>query len=146
MSFVRKLLLWAVMLAVPFQGYAAATMQFCVAGDASVLSATVLEPAVPYEHAQPQSHSHDSRHVDSASHVEGTQHHHDQAAGDADSTHKCGTCGACHSVALIGDAPVVASPALPPAALAESFPAVASLTPRVLDKPPRVESVRVPVT
>ncbi|WP_222620444.1 hypothetical protein [Variovorax sp. PAMC28562] len=137
MSFVRKLLLWAVMLAVPFQGYAAATMQFCAAGEVPAMAETVLEPVVPHEHVKPQSHAHDSRHVDSASDVESTPHHHDQASSDADSAHKCGTCGACHSVALVGTTPVAIAPALPPAAMAEPFSAVASLTLRVLDKPPR---------
>ncbi|WP_156480977.1 hypothetical protein [Variovorax sp. PAMC 28711] len=137
MSLFRSLLLWALMLAVPFQGYAAATMQFCAAGETSATAATFLEPALPHEHVKPKSHAHDGGHVDSASGIEATPHHHEGASLDTDSGHKCGTCGACHSVALIGDPPVVASPALPPAALAEPFSAVASLTPRVLDKPPR---------
>ena len=131
MSLFRTLLLWAVMLAVPLQGYAAASMQFCAAGEASAVAVAMSQPAAPHDHA------HDSQHGVSTSDLESTPHHHDHASGGGDSTHKCGTCGACHSVALIGTAPVLMAAALPPAALAEQFYAVASLTPRVLDKPPR---------
>ncbi|RSZ40921.1 MULTISPECIES: hypothetical protein [unclassified Variovorax] len=138
---VRLFVLWIMMFAVPFQGYAAASMVFCGPGHAG--SAT--------EMSADQSGAHgDAPHPHSAD--EPGDHHHEtaQAAkppakGDTakaagagpDAMHKCGTCGACHATALTSTLELAVFHDLPRADLAEPAIAVATLAPRVLDRPPR---------
>jgi len=127
MSRLRLFVLWMMMFAVPFQGYAAAAMVLCEPAQASAMA-----PSMP-EHG--------------ASHA-GQQHHHeaapsghdhaDKASGTMpDSFHKCGTCGACHATALVSELQLAVFQALPPAGLKEPSFAMATLVPRVLEKPPR---------
>lgn len=129
----RALLLWLVLFAVPFQGYAAATMAFC----AQDLPQTVAIELVHIELPQGTAHDH-VQHQHSGASVDNTAHdHQDHASSDNDGVHKCGTCGACHSVALTSSFDAIPVVVLPPADLTEPFNAVAFLAPRVLDKPPR---------
>ncbi|MEJ8859503.1 DUF2946 family protein [Variovorax robiniae] len=127
MSLIRALFVWAVMLAVPFQGYAAASMLYCATTE-TPLSESIAAAAMA---------SHDHHDHSSAAPEAGADHHHDQGASDDGSAHKCGTCGACHTVALTSALPAILPGSLPSADLAEPFIAVAELAPRVLDKPPR---------
>lgn len=125
MSLFRAFLLWAVMLAVPFQGYAAASMAFCASEQ-------------PQPVAVATSALHASAHGHEAATPDAGLHHADHAASHGDAAHKCGTCGACHSVALTPTPLFVAPDFLPPADLAAPLLTVASRVPRVPDKPPRV--------
>ncbi|MDM0002011.1 hypothetical protein QTI24_25630 [Variovorax sp. J22P240] len=123
MSRVRVFLLWLVMLAVPFQGYAAASMALC----------GTPEPAMKTAMA---SHDHAAHHHDAASHADddsraNTSHAH------ADTSHKCSTCVSCHAVALTSDTQVAPAHVLPQADLAEPASAKATFASRVPDKPPR---------
>ncbi|MEJ8850217.1 DUF2946 family protein [Variovorax rhizosphaerae] len=128
MSLIRALLVWAVMLAVPFQGFAAASMLYCATTETPLSESLAAATAASHDH-----HDHSS-----AAPEAGPGHgHHDHDASDDGSSHKCGTCGACHSVALTSTLPAIPPDALPPADLAEPIIAVAELPPRVLDKPPR---------
>ncbi|MEJ8852408.1 hypothetical protein [Variovorax rhizosphaerae] len=128
MSLFRALLLWAVMLSVPFQGYAAASMLYCATTDTPLSESLAVASAA--------SHGHDD-HSSAAPKASASHDHHEHDAGDDGSAHKCGTCGACHTVALTSAIPAVPYGVLPPADLAEPIIAVAELAPRVLDKPPR---------
>jgi hypothetical protein len=137
---VRLFVLWIMMFAVPFQGYAAAAMVFCGPGHAGAMAEMSAELSGGHNRVQHQ-------------HVDGHADHHHEAAQDAkspaqdsagktasaqpDAMHKCGTCGACHATALISTLELVVFHDLPHADLAEPAFAVASLAPRVLDKPPR---------
>lgn len=123
MSLLRVFLLWAIMVAVPFQGYAAASMLQCQPG-AQLTSMGVAAAAHGGEH-----HPHDAQAATAT-----TQDLHDHA----DTLHKCSTCGTCHAVALIAEPPWRAPGALPPADLADPARPVPTRAPRVLDKPPRV--------
>ncbi|MDM0074493.1 hypothetical protein QTH90_08875 [Variovorax sp. J2P1-59] len=134
MSRVRVFLLWLMMLAVPFQGYAAASMALCGTPE------PVMEVAMAASHAGPSahagSHEHAVHHHDAASHAdEGssakTSHAH------SDTSHKCSTCVSCHAVALTTDAQVAPAHVLPQADLAEPASAKARFASRVPDKPPR---------
>ena len=130
---MRLFLLWAVMLAIPFQGYAATTMAFCASSSSKMSQTQVLqvargaqEAAAVHDHGQTNpmlsAHEHDS-------------HAH---AADDDAGHKCGTCGACHSSAMTS---VLHPPALfmlPQADLQEPVDVAHNVEPRLLDKPPRV--------
>jgi hypothetical protein len=129
MSRLRLFVLWIVMLAVPFQGYAAVAMVFC--GPAS--SAAMATGAHGHDHAM--HHHGDGR--DQARHAAhgGT----DKGSGaQPDGMHKCATCGACHAAALIAALPVAVFHDLPAADLAEPAIAWAEVIPHVLDRPPRV--------
>ena len=128
----RKLLLWFVLFAVPFQGYAAATMALCVEDQAHTVAIESVQsttsPGAAHDHVQ---HQHAGASVDDAHDSQS------QASADPDDVHKCATCGACHAVALLSSLKALESVVLPPAELAEPFNAVAFLVPGVLDKPPR---------
>jgi len=128
MSCFRALLLWALILAVPFQGYAAASMAFCEIERAEAATATQADP-----------HRHSSAVVPDTARLnvlddEAAAHHDD----DSGSAHKCGTCSACHAVALITDTSIVRSQYLPAADLAEPRTLPTSLFPPLLERPPRV--------
>ena len=131
-SRVRLFLLWAVMLAIPFQGYAAATMAFCVSSSSTMSQTQVLQAArgapdavAVHDHGQTDptlsAHEHDA-------------HAH---AADDDAGHKCGTCGACHLSALTTVLHPPALFTLPQADLQEPVDVVRNVEPRLLDKPPR---------
>jgi len=137
---VRLFVLWIMMFAVPFQGYAAAAMVFCGPGHAGAMTEMSAERTGMHDHAQ---HPHADGHSD---------HHHEAsqavkppakdttakaASAEPDAMHKCGTCGACHATALTSTLEVAVFHDLPRADLAEPAITVATLAPRVLDKPPR---------
>jgi hypothetical protein len=133
MSRVRVFLLWLMMLAVPFQGYAAASMALCAQQQTGASVAVVDSHAV---HQAP------------AAAVEHAAHHHDamaQADSDGasashahgDGVAKCSSCVACHAVALTDVTQAALPHALPQADLAEPASAIAKLASDVLDKPPR---------
>lgn len=115
------------MLAVPFQGYAAAAMAFCAF------------EAQPQASLAPMSHDHAAMDHGAGDHAsQGSDH---GAADDlADSTHKCGTCSACsacHAVALTSAAPAAVNQSLPQAELADPSDALTTVARSVPDKPPR---------
>lgn len=114
---LRAFLLWAVMLAIPFQGFAAVSQAFCEPASAHAVIASVTSQA--------------------ATTTAPTASSHDHAAPDGDTAHKCGTCGACQAAALMPTAPALAAPHLPAAALVAPHSALRALAPRVPEKPPR---------
>ncbi|HWT17430.1 MAG TPA: hypothetical protein VN280_00805 [Variovorax sp.] len=133
------------MFAVPFQAYAAAAMVFCGPGDggAALAVAATAAPAGAHRHAQ---QAHGDGHAD--------HHHHEAVAQDAgpsadphsasadthaspDGMHKCGTCGACHATALTSTLELIVFQGLPRADLIEPASTLATVAPRLLDKPPR---------
>lgn len=142
MSFARALVLWIVMLAVPFQGYAAAAMVFCENGSPSPASSL----NVTHDHA---SHDHAAAENASANQHVGLPADEVQSEGQEvltgtigllDPSHACGTCGTCgpcHAVALITMFLAIEGYSLPQAYLAEPSAALATVSLSVLDKPPR---------
>ncbi|MGJ3699582.1 hypothetical protein [Variovorax sp. AFSI2.2] len=132
---VRLFVLWIMMFAVPFQAYAAAAMVFCGPGHEGAVAAAPAGPAVHGDgHA-------DHRHPHEAAAQDATQPAHDSADTTAhaapDAMHKCGTCGACHGTALISTLELAVFQGLPRADLTEPASTVATVPPRLLDKPPR---------
>ncbi|HCF7139909.1 TPA: hypothetical protein ACR6K7_003599 [Pseudomonas aeruginosa] len=137
---VRLFVLWIMMFAVPLQGYAAAAMVFCGLGHAGAMTEMSTDLSGGGAHAQHP-------------HADGSGDHHrvasqatkppakdsiaKTASAEPDAMHKCGTCGACHAAALTSMLEVAVFHDLPRADLAEPAITVATLTPRVLDKPPR---------
>ncbi|WP_068675915.1 MULTISPECIES: hypothetical protein [unclassified Variovorax] len=126
----RAFLLVAFMLAMLFQSYAAASMLFCATGHREGTSGMQTVHAGSHDHG---THQHASPKLNDS-------HDHESASSDSDAMHACGACGACgacHVVALISTPYVAAAHQLPEADLAEPFSAMATVSPRVLDKPPR---------
>jgi hypothetical protein len=121
---LRSLMLWLVVLAVPLQGLAAATMLNCAA---------VHGPSsVALDHAGHGDHDHGSVAVAA----------HGEAAADAGTAHaadhKCSACAACHASAALP----VAVPALPAVDTAQAHPvarasAAAPFLTGGLERPPR---------
>jgi len=121
MSRLRLFVLWFAMFAIPFQGYAAASMGLCEAVNAGADLAVPGELIPPHDHLQ---------HTDAA----------DSTSEHGDVKHQCGTCntcGTCHTTALPVALHTVVLHDLPPVVLADPAFTLASLAPRVLDKPPR---------
>jgi cytochrome c553 len=132
---LRAILLWLLMLAVPFQGYAAAAMTFCAPEPAAHASSGAVHDHSGHDHGtQGVEHHHAN-----ASSDDSVDHHDASSAHDdsSDAAHKCGNCAACHSV---GMTPTLDTPllhGLPQADLAEPLRAMATVSPSVPHKPPR---------
>jgi hypothetical protein len=133
---VRLFVLWIMMFAVPFQGYAAAAMSFCGPGQGDALMAATSTTATVHGDGHADHH-----HYHEAAAQDARQPAHDSADTSAhaggDSMHKCGTCGACHATALTSTLELAVFEGLPRADLAEPAITVATVAPRLLDKPPR---------
>jgi hypothetical protein len=127
MSCFRVLLLWALILAIPFQGYAAASMAFCETAQSDTTAAVQVD-----SHHHPHAAASDSSPLQGMDDEDAA--HRD---GDSGSAHKCGTCEACHAVALMPDTPVVRIQHLPAADLAEPHVLPTTLFPPLLERPPR---------
>ena len=140
MRLLHSFLLWLMMLALPVQGFAAASMLYC--GTDSSHHAVQMQP-------MPESH-----HEAGAS----TQMHHAMGATDdgvkmlgdtayqvkdistklPDAAHKCGVCASCCNLIAIADVrvPITAS-ATPPTQYLEPLVQAYAAPSRLLDKPPR---------
>jgi cytochrome c553 len=134
---VRLFVLWVMMIAVPFQGYAAVAMVFCGPDHGGAPAAATA--AAEHKHGDGHADHHHAKAQDEAKQSAG--HSADKtASAEPDAMHKCstcGTCGACHGTALISTLEFPVLHGLPRADLAEPPFAMATLAPRVLDKPPR---------
>lgn len=129
---LRLFVLWIVMLAVPFQGYAAVAMVFCGPASSGAMAAVSAKAAGAHDHA---GHHQGDGHDQAQHAAHGST---DKSAGaHPDGMHKCGTCGACHAAALIAALPLAVFHDLPAADLAEPAIAWAAVVPHVLDRPPR---------
>ena len=132
---VRLFVLWVMMIAVPFQGYAAVAMAFCTpdhSGSHAAATATAEHSHGGNGHADHAKAQNQDEAKQSADNSAGNT-----ASAEPDAMHKCGTCGACHGTALISTPQFAVLHGLPRADLVEPPLAMATLAPRVLDKPPR---------
>ena len=133
---VRLLLAWIMMVAVPLQGFAAATMMLCGQASGHVAAASVQA----HEHGP----SHGNAHGLAQGHAHGNEAsaHHGDGPHDGDShggvLHKCGVCASCsHAVAITESihTPGVAIP--PQQRIAEPLVVVVFRPVPLPDKPPR---------
>jgi cytochrome c553 len=131
---LRAILLWFLMLAVPFQGYAAAAMAFCAPAPAQS-TAGMAHDHYHHDQASPQAAEHHAALTGS----DGADHHAAQSAQDDPSGafHKCGNCAACHSLGMMPTLDTSMLHGLPQAELVEPLQAMATVSPRVPHKPPR---------
>jgi hypothetical protein len=141
--FIRALLIWLLVLLVPAQGAAAATMAFCGPNHHSGGAAVQMQSAA-VDHAHPDG--------DAAT---GHEHHQVAAQADEDSSasansaasaklsdaskHKCSACAACCSVsAILSSVPAVPAPVVTPTVFSAVVPSVDTLAADGPDRPPRI--------
>lgn len=127
---LRSFLLWLVVLAVPLQGLAAATMLNCAAMHGAATA--VLERA---GHGD-QAHEHEDAHAHAAVAA------HDESAADPGlahaADHKCSACAACHaSIGLPAALPPLPAFDLGEARAAAPAPGVEAFLTGGLERPPR---------
>lgn len=131
MSHLRFVVAWLIMLALPLQGFASATMVFC-SGEHHGASAAIQEV-----HENP-SHDH-SAHQHAA--VDSHEVNADEARSShplPDANHKCGVCASCcYSVAVTEDRASSGFAPLQRAQLAEFFLRIDAASAEFPDKPPR---------
>ena len=131
MLHLRFVLAWLIMLALPLQGLAAATMVFC-AGEHHGTTAALQGAQEPSSHDH-SSHQHPA--------VDSHQANADEARSSQvlpDSNHKCGVCASCcHSVAVTQGRASSGLVALERPHLTEFFLRIDTASAEVPDKPPR---------
>ena len=136
MSRFRYLLVCLMMLALPLQGFAAASMLYCGMGADNDAKARTEVNSSHHQMADAMGmqHEHD-KHDNTAQAVKQSP---DNPKQLPDSTHKCGVCAACCSVIAIADFPQTAEAQLSPRAdLVEPFVLIHAVPSRLPDKPPR---------
>lgn len=127
MTILRLLLTWMLLAAVPVQGFAAASMLFCLAATHDVIGQATYV-AAPGEHER-SAHSHEGS-------LEAKKV---QPSGQAaDTAHSCGLCATCcHSVAIMELSYSASMVAVPLAQLTEPVLVIANRSLPFPDKPPR---------
>ncbi len=126
-TWVRTLLVWCLVLALPIQGAAAATMARCGShhsAHAGVVVAAAVETMADVDaHAGHHAHAHER---------------HSSAAADVADPHKCSACAACCSVAVIGPMVLaVPAPDLASTVWTAVVPTVEKFSADGPDRPPR---------
>ena len=141
---IRALLIWLLVLAVPAQGAAAATMAFCGPNHHGGDAAAQIQATTPAKHAH-----HDG--------VVASEHKHPQATAAADedssasadsvapakvshaSKHKCSACASCCSVgAILSSVLAVPAPVFTPTVFSAVVPSVDWFAADGPDRPPRI--------
>ena len=131
---LRAILLWLMMVAVPFQAFAAAAMVVCAPGSNMSMEIGAGSSAHGHEHDYASLNA-----VSVDDHVDGQAyaHHGDAADDDHQGAHKCGNCAPCHAVGLTPAIAEIRNHGLPQADLVEPLYALANVSPSVPHKPPR---------
>lgn len=141
---IRTLLIWLLVLAVPAQAAAAATMAFCGPNHHGGGQASVSHQVVTGEHAHHGSaaqapHGHPGvatqSDVDAPAATAGTA---DAAQGQADK-HKCSACASCCSAgAILSTVPTVPAADVSPTVFITVVPSVSAFAADGPDRPPRI--------
>lgn len=140
---IRALLIWLLVLAVPAQGAAAATMAFCGPNHHGGGAAAQMQPAAPaglahQDGAVAQGHEHAQAAVlaDEASAVSAVSAA-SAKVSDA-SKHKCSACASCCSIgALLSSVLAVPAPVVTPTVFSAVVPSVDTFAADGPDRPPR---------
>ena len=145
---MRTLLVWLLVLAVPAQGVAAATMAFCGSHHQGGTAATHAQQTAPSAHAHAQAHARahaQGKHGDHAPATVSQAHSADVggSAALATSAHadaqKCSACAACCSFgALLNSVLALAAPDLTPTVFSVVVPTVDAFAVDGPDRPPRI--------
>jgi hypothetical protein len=138
---LRLFLACLVMVALPLQGLAAATMAFCESGGAheAQVQATVAHDHAVHGNA---AHQHGDADHDMQADAHAAYDHAGKSGSLPDAGHKCGVCAACcHGAVIAGFTATPVQPALPQADMAEPFVLIHARASSVPDKPPRLTRV-----
>ena len=156
---IRTLLVWLLVLALPAQGVAAATMAFCGPHHPGGGAASHAEQRAAAEHVHPQARpqAHPQAHPEAdaqGSHGDHGDHHQATAAradsADAGSSaapakgghadqQKCSACASCCSIgAILNSVLAVPAPELSPTVFAVVVPTVDAFAVDGPDRPPRI--------
>jgi len=128
-------MIWLLMLALPFQGYAAASMFACTTGNAAVATDSMTPMS-----AAPDQAVHADHH---ASHDSVSQSAADTPSASATSPDVdhgctlCSLCSACHGMAIVDTSLLHLEPHLPQADLIEPHATPLAAHGHRLEKPPR---------
>lgn len=140
MRLFASFLLWLMMLAIPVQGFAAASMLYC--GMGTEHHANPTQPA-PESHQASQATVHMDLSTVAMDDLPGMVNDHAVQADDfsakiPDSSHKCGVCAACCNLIGIPGVPSwMASAISPPTQYLEPLAQFYAAPSRLLDRPPR---------
>ena len=153
---IRTLLVWLLVLALPAQGAAAATMAFCGPHHPGGAAASHAEQRAAAEHLHPQAHpqTHPQAHPQADAQGDHGDHHQATTAradsADAGSSaapakgghavqQKCSACASCCSMgAILNSVLAVAAPDLSPTVFAAVVPTVEAFAVDGPDRPPRI--------
>ena len=137
MSRFRYLLLCIIMLALPLQGFAAASMLFCGMGAGHDAKTAQVEMASSHHQmADAMVMPHEHQKQDTSAQI--AKQSPDIQKQLPDSSHKCGVCAACCSLIAITDFPLtVEVQSSPKVNLAEPFVLIHAVPSRLPEKPPR---------
>lgn len=126
---IRSLIVWLVLLALPFQGFAAAAAMPCAALTRAASAQPAQAGAVMHRHAAMLHHGHAKPAAAGAGHHAGTDHH----AGA-----KCGSCAACWvGAAMAGASAAIGAQQAPSATIPFDAGHLPSVHPRLPERPPR---------
>ena len=141
----RSAVMWLLLLALPLQGYAAATMLNCGPNHHRIMAAAIAEPDEAHEHTAAGQHHHDTGMADG-------QHEVTSVDGNGDTPplphldklvkFKCNACAVCCTGAALPTA-IFAFEPFPPAMAPESFVPTshAGFVTDGPDRPPRLSHV-----
>lgn len=138
MSRFCTFLLWLMMLALPMQGFASASMQYCGKRADHMALQVPSDPEAHHHHADASNDGHQH-----AMHAAATQAADSEQALDVqnqlpDAAHKCGVCASCCNLVGMTAAPqTVAVHSAPNAAYVEPSALIHSVPSALPEKPPR---------
>jgi hypothetical protein len=141
MSRFCTFLLWLMMLALPAQGFAAASMQYCGKGAEHEVVQAAAAPEAHHHHAEASSDGHE--HAMHAEAMKVSSPDQEQAPDLQnqlpDAAHKCGVCASCcNLVGMTAATQTVAMHAAPNAVYIEPPALIYSVPSGLPEKPPRV--------
>ena len=133
----RHLLLCLMMLALPLQGFAAASMLFCgLRSSAQGQSGPQL--AATHHHGADAGRAAQHDHSKHGKAVKLVKQSPETVKQLPDSSHTCGVCASCCNLVVLAEFPwTVQAQALPHAELPEPFVQIRAVPSRLLEKPPR---------
>ena len=133
----RHFLLCLMMLALPLQGVAAASMLFCGLGS-SAQAQSGQHVAATHHHGADVGSAAQHGHSKHGKAVKLVKQSPETVKQLPDSSHTCGVCASCCSLVVLAEFPwIVQAQALPDADLPEPFVHLRAVPSRLLEKPPR---------
>lgn len=138
MSRFCTFLLWLMMLALPMQGFASASMQYCGKSVDHMAQQVSADPEGHHQLAEASSDSHTHEMHAEAMQVTGSEQAPDVQNQLPDAAHKCGVCASCcNLVGMTTSTQTVAIHSSPNAVYIEPSALIHSVPSALPEKPPR---------